>query len=68
MTGKDIKCPQCGKGARDVSPDYNFDLARTDHVSRSREAWTMATCDDGHRIGIHARRLGDTTSYRVESL
>jgi hypothetical protein len=68
MKGKDLRCPKCNAGAKDVAPEYDFAL-HDRGFSAAVQSWTMATCTNGHPFMVGAARLdGSDTVYEIEAL
>ncbi len=55
MTGADLRCPECGAGARDVASDCRLDPPSMEECAASGELWmpdawraVSWTCANGH--------------------
>lgn len=67
MTGADLKCPECGAGAKDVDPNYNLDPV-SGLFPTAVQAWTMWHCKNGHRCGLEANVSSNGTSFKTVML
>ncbi len=59
MTGKDLRCPECGAEARDVHPDAELNPSG-EFLPPAKEWGVMWTCRNGHRhiSGVRDRDRG----------
>jgi len=55
MKGRDMRCPECGKGFPDVIPDYDLD-EDTAHLAWSGLASShmIEECEGGHIVWINS--------------
>lgn len=51
MKARDVKCPKCGAGLKDVHPDYEIGIEdRLTGLSPPKSKETYAHCANGHRL------------------
>lgn len=56
MKAKDMKCPECGKGFRDIDPDYDFG---EQGLFPLRSEAANGHCENGHPIDVVTTWVGD---------